>query len=185
METSFTTPQASCPEPDGWRRIETIAIQPRASEAWTRFARQLCLAIAALEEDEYLIVSIKRSNYFVQFAAQGAFGMRIEAASNFYLPQEQCLDDARHASMLEMGWNAPTNLPDELEFGGHSPDGAPNYFLDAAAPVPFELLASLAVDTLMGVFRASHPAELEYHAFAEGGDSIRFPMLGIRRGAPT
>ncbi len=166
-------------EEDNWR-VTTICVQPRSDEAWSLFVGQLQFAIAALEEDEYLIVSIKRSNYFVQFAAQGAFGMRIEAVSTFYLPEEQGLDEAKHASLLEMGWQAPTNIRDDLELE-HPPDGSPNYFLDVAAPVPFEALALLTVNTLIGIYGATHPLQLEYKAFAEDGTSIRFPTLGVRR----
>jgi hypothetical protein len=171
---------ATAPGPDSGHRVWTFAFQPRADEAWSRFTEQLCEAIGALEEDEFLIVSIKRSNRFVQFAGQGRFGMRAEATSNFYLPERESLGDAQHASLLGLGWCAPTNLPDEIEPGPHRPDGSPNYFLDVAAPVPFDMLAIIAVETLTGVYGALHPLELEYTAFSEGGTSIRFPALGIR-----
>ncbi|MDT3679251.1 MAG: hypothetical protein ROZ64_10510 [Burkholderiaceae bacterium] len=173
-----STPSQSGAEP----RVTTIAIQPRSEEAWSPFVYQLHASISALEENEYLIVSIKRSNYFVQFAAQGAFGMRMEAVSTFYLPEGQSLDDAKHALLLEMGWHAPTNVPDDLELD-HPPDGSPNYFLDVAAPVPFEALTLLAVNTLISIYGASHPLQLEYTAFGEGETSIRFPTLGIRQRA--
>jgi hypothetical protein len=182
MDMTEPTHPTPVRKPQAKRRLRTIAFQPRADEAWKRFARELCLAIGALEEDEYLIVSIKRSNRFVQFAGQGSFGMRVEATSSFYLPQEQTLEEAQHARLLGMGWCAPTNLPDQFEPAGqHPPDGSPNYFLDVAAPVPHDALAMLAVDTFTGVFGASHPLDLEYTAFSESGTSIRFPTLGIRR----
>jgi hypothetical protein len=183
MDMNQPAPSANPPGRDAGRLVWTFTFQPQADEAWSRFTGQLHLAIGALEEDEYLIVSIKRSNRYVQFAGQGSFGMRVEATSNFYLPERESLGDAQHVSLLGMGWCAPTNLPDQLEPGRHRPDGSPNYFLDVAAPVPFEALAMLAVDTLTGVYGASHPLELEYTAFAEGGTSIRFAALGIRRQA--
>ena len=80
--------------------------------------------------------------------------------------------------MLELGWDAATNLPDEF---GHSPDGSPNYFVDLANPVPLDELALLAVNTLVHVYGAEHPGMLEYSAGCERNASIRFPDLGIRQ----
>jgi len=134
--------------------------------------------LGALEEDEYLIVSLKGSNRFVQFAGQGAHGMRVETVSNFYLPENEQLGEVQHDLLLKLGWNAPCNLPDQF---GHEPVGSPNYFLDLPPPLDLERIASLAVNTLLGPLDADHPLDLEYLAFAESGESIRFPSLGLRR----
>jgi hypothetical protein len=72
-------------------------------------------------------------------------------------------------------------LPDELEPGGMKADGSPNYFMDAARPVPFDLLAQLATSSLRDIFAAKHPGNLAYRAMNATGDSIRFPNLGIRQ----
>lgn len=159
----------------------TFSVQPPAKVAWRRFAARLHEVIGALEEDEYLIVLVKRSNYFVQFAAQGACGMRAEAVSNYYLAEPDSLDEAQHAALLALGWRAPTNLPEGLAASWHRPDGSSNYFLDIAPPVDYAALALLAVATLVQVLGAAHPGELEYRAFSEDGASIRFPTLAIRR----
>jgi hypothetical protein len=162
------------------RRI--FMVQPSSSEAWKGFVLELTTALRALEEDEFLIISVKKTNRFVQFAAQGSFGMRAEVTSDFYLPEEEQLSKKQYSALLQLGWNAPSNLPDQLEPGrGHKSDGSPNYFLDIARPVPFELLAQLAVATFRGVFGAGHPGNLQYSAFGEGRVSIRFPHLGVRR----
>jgi hypothetical protein len=134
--------------------------------------------LGALEEDEYLIVNIKRSNRFVQFADQGAHGMRVETVSNFYLPEDQQLGEVQHELMLKLGWNAPSNLPDEF---GHEPVGSPNYFLDLPRPLDLQQIASLAVSTLLGPLDADHPLDLEYRSFAESGEAIRWPTLKLRR----
>ena len=152
--------------------------QKRFYEAWTDFGSRLMQVLGALEEDEYLIISLKGSNRFVQFAGQGAHGMRVETVSNFYLPENQQLGEAEHDAMLKLGWNAPCNLPDQF---GHEPVGSPNYFLDLPQPVDIRQVAAVAVSTLLGPLDADHPLDLEYQAFAESGESIRFPTLGLRR----
>ncbi len=152
--------------------------QKRLYEAWTDFGWRLMQVLGALEEDEYLIVNIKRSNRFVQFADQGAHGMRVETVSNFYLPEDQQLGEVQHELMLKLGWNAPSNLPDEF---GHEPVGSPNYFLDLPRPLDLQQIASLAVSTLLGPLDADHPLDLEYRSFAESGEAIRWPTLKLRR----
>ena len=166
-------------------QIKTSALsaaprQPSTEDAWKRFAYELHESLGALEEDEFLNITIKGTSRYVQFAAQGAFGMRAEATSDFYLPEDEHLDEDDYRRLLELGWHAPTNLPDEF---GHKADGSPNYFLDLAKPVPLDDVAITAVNTLIGVFGAEHPGDLEYTAFSKSGQSIRFPNLGIRRGA--
>ena len=49
---------------------------------WPPFAKTLASVLAKLEEDQFLIVPVKQSNQYVQFAAQGSFGMRTETTSN-------------------------------------------------------------------------------------------------------
>ena len=159
------------------------SIQPTTAEAWDRLGDHLSVVLDALEEDEYLILMVKRSSYFVQFAGQGALGLRVEAVSSFYLPERETLSEAQHEALLKLGWHAPTKLPD-LPGIEHEPDGSPNYFLDLASPVDAARVAVIATNTLRHVFGASHPGRLEYRAFAEDGTSIRFPTLGIRRAAP-
>jgi len=152
--------------------------QKRLYEAWTDFGWRLMQVLGALEEDEYLIISLKGSNRFVQFAGQGAHGMRVETVSNFYLPEAQQLGEAQHDALLKLGWNAPCNLPDEF---GHEPVGSPNYFLDLPQPVDVRQVAALAVSTLLGPLDADHPLDLEYCSFAESGEAIRWPTLKLRR----
>jgi len=152
--------------------------QKRLYEAWTDFGFRLMQALVALGEDEYLIISLKGSNRFVQFAGQGGHGMRVETVSNFYLPESERLGEVQHDLLLKLGWNAPCNLPDEF---GHEPVGSPNYFLDLPQPVDFGSVASLAANTLLGPLDADHPLDLEYRSFAESGEGIRWPTLKLRR----
>jgi hypothetical protein len=70
-----------------------------------------------------------------------------------------------------------------MALGGPKPDGSSNYFLDLARPVPYDLLAGLAVITFKEVFGVAHPGELEYNAFSTDRMSVRFPHLGLKRRA--
>ncbi len=54
------------------------------AEKWSRFTQYLGEALADLEEGEYSIVTTRRTWYYVQFAAEGRGGMRMEAVSNTY-----------------------------------------------------------------------------------------------------
>lgn len=168
------------PEPPADSTVDMTPNQKRLYKAWIDFDRRLMEVLSALGEDEYLIISRKGSNRFVQFAGQGAHGMRVETVSNFYLPEHQQFSEAQHDRLLEFGWNAPCNLPDQF---GHEPVGSPNYFLDLPQPVDFRYVALLAVNTLLGPIGAEHPLDLEYQSFAESGEGIRWPTLKLRRAA--
>ena len=120
----------------------------RISSAWQPFADKLAGVLANLAEDPFLVVCAKRSNRFVQFAAQGAFGMRAEAVCNRYLPATDQLQPADVAALQEMGWRVPTGLTEEAT-PDKDPDGSPNYFIDAPAPVSFAALSALATRTLV------------------------------------
>lgn len=155
----------------------------RASEstekAWTRFTNDLADALADLDEDEHLIIEKKKGWHYVQFAAGGKFGMRAEAVSNGYLDDNHRLSEEACTRLLNLGWDAPTHIPDDPKT--KHPDGSPNYFVDVGVPVPYGAMATLAVNTLRGVFGVGHPGGLRYKAFANGSVDIRFPRLRIAR----
>ncbi|ODV42745.1 hypothetical protein AWV79_24300 [Cupriavidus sp. UYMMa02A] len=152
----------------------------RVSIAWPPFARKLAGVLQKLEEDQYLILSVKRSNQYVQFAAQGSFGMRAETTSSSYLVEPEQLNARQIAALLDAGWHAPTGTPAEST-PADDPDGSPNFFLDFSAPVSFDAVANLAVRTLAGILLVPHPGFLEYDAFGEDGEAIALPDLGLRR----
>ena len=173
--------QAGSPGNDHDSVPHFLADAPRQAltiDAWMRFACELAIALRGLEEDEWLVLSLKRRNRFVQFMNQGGAGFRAEAVSDFYLGDGDRLSEHDRGALLELGWDAPTSLPDEF---GHRPDGSPNYFLDLANPVPLDELALLAVNTLLHVYGAEHPNALEYSTGSRDRVSIRFANLGIRR----
>jgi hypothetical protein len=151
--------------------------QAPAEEEWERFKDDLAMCVGDLSEDEFLIVSSKRANYFVQFASQGLFGMRIEAASNAYMAPEAVLPAETYSTMAAMGWRVPT----KLRGSECDPDGSPNFFVDLASPVDFRPVADMAVHTLRCAYGIQHPGALQYKAFSGNGAEIRFPTLRIKR----
>ena len=155
---------------------------PKADEEWARFASDLAACLSVLEEDEYLILSYKRANLFVQFAGQGNFGMRAEAVSNVYItPRRAMLSAEQYQKMVGLGWEPPTEFPPSETGLPPDIDGSPNFFLDLANPVDFDRAAQLAVATFRGIYRIRHPEMLQYKAFCSVDNSpIRFPTLRLK-----
>src|SRR3954471_20257948 len=108
---------------------ETAPTQRNLSKAWLPFEKSLAAVLAQLEEDQYLVISVKRSGSYVQFAGQGSFGMRAETASNSYLPKAERLDHKQLEAMAAIGWRPPTGSPDSAT-PEKDPDGSPNFFQD-------------------------------------------------------
>jgi hypothetical protein len=160
------------------RLLEGAPRQPAAEEAWKDFTLRLAAALAALEEDEYLLLQVKGTSRYVQLMDQGAFGLRVESVSDYYLPEGEHLGVEDLRTLLGLGWRAPTQVPGTSR---EDADGSPNYHIDLARPVPLEEVAAVVVLTLRHVHRAGHPGMLEYEARSTGGVSIRFPQLMVRR----
>lgn len=154
------------------------------SVAWPPFAQKLAATLEKLQEDQYLILSVKRSNRFVQFAVQGSFGIRVETTSNSYLSKEEQLNEQQLAALIEIGWYAPTGTPTNST-PERDPDGSPNFYIEFPAPVSCEAVANLAVRTFTEILRLPHPGNLEYEAFDEDTGAIALPDLGLRLAVPT
>jgi hypothetical protein len=148
---------------------------------WRDFTKNLAACIGDLAEDEYLIISRKRVNQYVQFAGHGSYGIRAEAAGNGYIePPELLLDERQYARMQRLGWSRPTALPDQP-----TPLGSPNFYADVdATDAGLRALARRTTQTFRTVYGVGHPGMLEYQAFHSEGTSIRFPTLLIKRRMP-
>ena len=142
--------------------------------AWPDFERKLAETLAALEEDQYLVVSAKRGWAYVQFAAQGSFGLRAECVGNNYLDEAHALRAGQMALLRRIGWSSPTGTR-----------GSPNFFRDFDRPVPCADAARMAVRALTEVFEILHPGSLEYKAFDKKQRTILVPTLGLKREEPT
>ncbi len=139
------------------RARSRIVPPPPTPDSWVAFEDSLTIALADLNEDEFLVIERKNTNYFVQFAAQGLSGMRVEAAANVYQPRLERIPKAAVQHLIHTGWNPPTYV-DSHEYS-EPVDGSPNFYLDVAAPVPYEEISALAVEALRGAFGARHPGQ--------------------------
>jgi hypothetical protein len=88
---------------DAARETLEMRLQLSANEAWDTLAGALAPCLSDLQEDEFLIISYKDAHYFVQFAGQGAFGMRAEATSNSFIEPDAVLTDDQYAMMAVIG----------------------------------------------------------------------------------
>lgn len=150
------------------------------SRHWPDFAAKLSAILSALQEDQFLILSDKNSRRYIQFAAQGVYGMRAEVSSNAYLVRHDRFTDAQLAQLAVEGWHPPTGSPDEAT-PEDDPDGSPNFFIQYPDPIDSVRIANQAVSTLIGIFRIPHPGFLTYEGADCQGNAMTFPALGLKR----
>ena len=168
------------------RRLD-FPSQPRGKaplSAWPAFEKRLAETLGALEEDQYLVVSAKRGWAYVQFAAQGSFGLRAECVGNNYLDEAHALTASQIALLRKIGWSSPTGTPEQAS-PKRQPEGSPNFFRDFDRPVPFADAARMAVRALTEVFEIPHPGYLMYKAFDKKQRTILVPTLGLKREEPA
>ena len=156
----------------GWHVCDLAAADLHAARGVA--IREFPLATGFGKAD-YLLYLDGQAAGVIEAKKEGATLTGVEIQSGRYA---KGLSERDRELLLGLGWDAPTNLPDEF---GHRPDGSPNYYLDLANPVPLDEFAILAVNTLASVYGAEHPNALEYSTGSERNTSIRFPNLGIRR----
>lgn len=152
----------------------------RISKDWKIFTKNLASVLSDMIEDQFLIINIKQSNRFIQFAAQGSFGMRAEISSNAYLGASDRITDRQVADLVTTGWEAPTGSPSEST-PENDPDGSPNFFIEFPATIKPARIAKKAVEALSEVLRIPYPGFLEYEALDSNGNVIQFPALGLKR----
>ncbi|MEQ8842291.1 MAG: hypothetical protein RIB98_15005 [Acidimicrobiales bacterium] len=157
---------------------EAVTGRRPVSDAWPGFHERLTEALRALEEDQFLNLNVKCRNRFVQFAAQGYFGMRAETVGNAYLEGPERLSIEDIAILRALGWNDPTSGPGVVPQA--DPDGSPNHYLEWAPPLDHAEIAELAVRTLLEIHDVAHPGWLTYRAFHSEGQEILLPGLGLK-----
>jgi len=158
------------------------AAPPAPASAWESFEKALASALSVLK-DEYLVVSTKGGNRFVQFNVCPDEGVFAEAVSNAYLGPAEKLDVGQMADLLSLGWAAPTHEPGSPD-AVPAPDGSPNHFREFQQPYSCADVARFAIRTLTGPLRVGNPSELEYRAFDNDGHAVTLPALAIDRDAP-
>lgn len=161
-----------------------IAPSINQANAWKLFERKLELLLANLNENSYLIISIKQSNQLIQFVAQGSYGTRVETISNHFLFEEEQLDSKQIASLIKIGWHSPTGTPEEAT-PEDDPDGSPNFFVDYPANTDFSEHAGLAVQTFAKILRVQHPRFLQIKAFDANGTKLNLKKLGLQVAPPV
>ena len=177
-------------EPEG-QPIKEVA----PSSTWEQFTTKLAVALAGLESEQFLILSVRGtgterdgaicgSQHFVQFARGPQGELRAEAVANAYLVGAERLSAEKQQRLAMLGWQPPTYAPDDPQ-GERDEHGSPNWFRDWETPViPYEEVALLATTTLHEIYGATRPAFLEYTAFNKGGGLVDFPDLGLVAAPP-
>ncbi len=162
-------------------QLETLPAtgKRRLSVAWPEFARKLARVLARIDEDQYLILCVKNTKHFVQFAGLGSFGLRMETTSNAYLDKAQQLEERQIASLMDAGWKEPTASPQEST-PENDPDGSPNFYMEFQVPVEFQTVSNMAISTLINILRVPHPGFLEYEAFDAEHNVLDLPALGLK-----
>lgn len=158
--------------------------RPQDSEtpglAWDRFATNLASVLCEIDEDRFLVLSLRGAHRFVQFAGFGAGALRAEAVSHHYLEPASQLDAGQVDALRALGWRDPTHAPDAPE-DQCVPSGSTNHFVDFQPPVDPAAVAALAVATLRDVMRVEDPDRLEYRAALTEGGELELPQLGLRQ----
>ncbi len=157
----------------------TTIVSGKRSKDWPEFMGRLSGVLGMLDEDQYLVINVKKTNRFVQFAGQGSYGLRAETASNHFLPKEERLDRKQVAALKAIGWQAPTGKPKQAT-PRKDPDGSPNFFAEFEAPVQGDSVATMAIETLISILGVAHPGMLEYEAFDSAGSILEFRQLGLK-----
>jgi hypothetical protein len=160
-------------------RVNTTIAARKRSKDWPEFMNRLSTVLSRLDEDQYLVINVKKSNRYVQFAGQGSYGLRVETTSNHFLDKEERLDRKQVAALKAMGWQPPTGKPKQA-VPRKDPDGSPNFFAEFEAPIEGEKVANLAIETLVAILGVPHPGMLEYEAFDSAGSSLEFRQLGLK-----
>lgn len=124
--------------------------------AWREFRQRLADHVAAMAEDDSLVVEVPQAHDsgaapYCQVA--GGNGMvRVEAVSNVYLADECLLDDEQEAALGDMGFQQPNALSWE--------DGETNFWLDLE-PREADRAAVVVVRAMREVYGVLHPVYLD------------------------
>ena len=153
--------------------------KPAQAQTWVELENNLAAALRSLEDDS-LVIGVKGSSRYVQFANQSDYGLRAETVSNAHLAPAEQLDPARLKALTALGWLQPTHADrGNLKW----PAGSPNFFHDFLNPPDCAAAAKLVLRTLAEILDVPNPNRLEYTAFDERGRPVLLPALGLG-GAP-
>ena len=149
---------------------------PSIDKEWHVFAEGLSVTIGGLQKHQFLIISEKKRNVYIQFAAGGNLGMRVEAVSEQFYPD---LGEGQRKMLRDFGWMPPTYVLGPRSKG--PPGGSCNYYI-SVSKTSSSALADFVVRTFCDVYRTRRPTALQYRAFGDKGDfkyDLRLPSLGL------
>ena len=86
------------------RGLRCSRLSSSIPQAWAPFSKKLAAVLSKLEMDQYLIVSAKDSNRFVQFANEDEAGTRVEVTSNHFLKGRDRLNRRQISWLQTNGW---------------------------------------------------------------------------------
>lgn len=166
----------------------TAKKDPRASRktaaeltgAWAILRDRIAEALGVLEAGQYLILSGAKGPYYVQFAMEEGELLWAEAVSDAFLPKGQKLRKAQVDALVKLGWRAPADerrSKKSEEESGRSP----NYQGRFEGAGQLGTAATMAVESLRGVYGFRKPSSLRYHAFDDDEGEILLPTLGLGR----
>lgn len=143
-----------------------------AAPMWHAFEERLAAALGRMAVGTFLVIATRagtESPYYVQFAQGGRPGFRAEVVSNAYLEGSRALSPDQEEALGALGWQWP------------SPHGTGdrNFSRQWPMPVPFRVVAHLAVRTLREVYGVGRPTELAYRRFDGDDRAFDEPDLGI------
>jgi hypothetical protein len=144
------------------REHEETALERGSREAWSRFQARLGDHLAAMEQDDLLVVDVIGTEEdeggalpYLQFSAWGDGMLRGEVSSNHVLAASRQLDAGGEAAVEALGFAGPTYGRDD------EPDsGSLNFHVDLQQ-TEADRLAVMSVRALRDVFGVLDPAFLE------------------------
>jgi hypothetical protein len=148
-----------------------IAAAGRSGPTWPDFEHRLAAALTRLPTGHYLILEAKVSGRYVQFAQDGAEGLRGETQSNDYADPAHPVSPVEERGLADLGWRAPTTGRDHLE----------NHSAGWPAEASTMTSAALAVRTFRDLYAVERPLDLAYDAFGRRGRTYADAGLGLDR----
>lgn len=150
------------------------------SDAWANFLKKLVTELTGLEAGQWMLLQkLNSESDWVQFAAQGKAGFRLETKSNWYRSDTDQLTPEQVQGLLLLGWLPPTGS-DEESNPVSDPHGSPNFFVQLPVKLSRKDLDSLVTKTFIDVLGVAEPDGLAYKAFNRAGNSVPLPDLGLK-----
>lgn len=155
---------------------------PLIEELWDTLTSAVAQALGELEDGNFLIISHRHINHYVQVAGSDIGEFRIEAVSNPYIdPPSAVLTTEQYARMDKLGWGRATWDPEKTASGERPSTGSPNFFVDVPEDTSPLSVAETLVRTLREVYGIKHPSQLHYNAFHDLLGAYGYPYMPLAR----